>query len=132
MGVWKCHTRSRRPWTPCLSSPYPHFKVSFSILTSQRDPSEPGAGREGLPHQLYAPHPADSLAAQSETIGRDYMFVSTRAFSASIFHPDGGGKRSKKKLLDSFSHLGSSASQMAAMLMNPTGCYDTAASGRSK
>lgn len=31
-----------------------------------------------------------------------------------------------------FSHLRSSASQMAAMLMNPTGCCDTTASGRSK
>lgn len=34
--------------------------------------------------------------------------------------------------LRSFSHLRSGASQMAAMLMNPTGCCDTTASGRSK
>lgn len=52
--------------------------------------------------------------------------------AANISHP-GGEDRRPTGPLGSVSHLGSGgAPQMAAMLMNPTGCGDTAASGRSK
>lgn len=101
-------------------------------------PGEPGAGREGLSHQPYAPHLVSCLIAQRGVKGGKMVrtcacvFTSVCAFAANIFHPNGGGGKRPTGLPRSFSHLRSSASQMAAMLMNPTGCYDTTASGRSK
>lgn len=95
-----------------------HLHVSFRLLTSQWGPGEPGAGREELQH-----HPPSQLLQSSGVGVRCHkQSLSVCACAANMHQPNGG----------IFSHLRSSASQMAAMLMNPTGCCDTTASGRSK
>lgn len=101
------------------------FRRVISTLDFPDRSREPAVYREGLLYQPYAPHLPGRLRH-----GREWdVRKGCRLVLVCVCHKHGP----TGLLLLCFFHLGGgSASQMAAMLMNLTGCYDTTASGMSK